>query len=285
MRLLLTFSVFLSCCLSLHAQTVESPTPRRIEDNYAYIDSSGFHFKGELSHDEVKIIEAAAIRIVEEFNSNVAQLWKPWTQEEMEKYTPKEREEFKKGIETSTWKLFIADAKEYYTHETSNYKVYKSNGVYYYQDQYGKPKRAYNPQKDDNGVLRETVEEDIKHLPARIEITSKYRKTSTMREVRKYLNNIKNNHTYSKVVFNAGEVFFPSKLRRDSEGRYVSTLCYYQDFTGYYPDGSFFTDSSYHCITFYAWPIVLETTSEGDAMVIWQIKLGDIRATQDVNNE
>ncbi len=273
---LCVITLFTFNCLHAQQQTNLRPATG-IDSAFCYFDSDGAHLRAELSIEEVKIIEATAIRIVEEFNSNVAQLWKPWTQEEMEKYTPKEREEFKKGIETSTWKLFIADAKEYYTHETSNYKVYKSNGVYYYQDQYGKPKRAYNPQKDDNGVLRETVEEDIKHLPARIEITSKYRKTSTMREVRKYLNNIKNNHTYSKVVFNAGGITVSNKLRRDAEGRYVGTICYYQDFSGYRPDGGSYSDRTLRCVTYYVY-ITVQGTPDGD-MIVWNIKLGDIRAT------
>lgn len=273
---LCVMTLFTLNCIYAQQQTNLRPATG-IDSAFCYFDSDGAHLRAELSTEEVKIIEAAAIRIVEEFNSNVAQLWKPWTQEEMEKYTPKEREEFKNGIEKSTWKLFIADAKEYYTHETSNYKVYKSNGVYYYQDQFGKPKRAYNPQKDENGVLRETVEEDIKHLPARIEITSKYRKTSTMREVRKYLNNIKNSHTYSKVVFNAGGITVSNKLRRDAEGRYVGTICYYQDFSGYRPEGGSYSDRTYRCVTYYVY-ITVQGTPDGD-MIVWNIKLGDIRAT------
>lgn len=250
-----------------------------IDSAFCYFDSTGAHLRAELNTEEMEVIEAAARRIVEEFNTNVAALWHQWTPEEKEEFTPREREEYKNRIEKATRELFIADADFYFTHETSNYKVYKKNdGFYYYQNQNHKEHRAYNPQDDGSGTLREIVEEDIKHEPARIEITNKYKKSSTLKPVRQYLNNIKNVHTYQKVVFNAGGITVSNRVTRDAEGRYVGTICYYQDFAGYRPDGGSYIDRTFRCVTFYVYIDVQPGLDDKD-LVVWHIKLGDIRAT------
>ena len=253
-----------------------------IDSAFCYFDSNGkAHLRADLSTKEVQAIEAAAIRVTEEFNKGVAQLWKPWTQKDREDYSQKELDNYKDNIEKNILKLFISNAEVYYSHESSMYKVYKYNGEYYYRDRNGVPQRAYNPQRDGNGVLRETVEEDVRHRPATIEITSKYKKSSPPKEVRKYLGNVKNSNNYVKVEFNCGGFTVSNKLKKDKNGSYVGTISYYQDFTGTTKDGYSYSDRTYRTVTIYV-EVTVQPGPGGD-MVVWNIKLGDIRATATVS--
>ena len=131
--------------------------------------------------------------------------------------------------------------------------------------------------------MREFVEEDIEHKPARIEITNKYKKISHQKLVRQYLSNIKNIHTYEKVVFNAGGIAVSNHVVRDASGKYVGTISYYQDFQGYRPDGGSYTDRTHRTVTFYVY-IDVVTDIYDKTHVVWHIKLGDIRAnaTEDI---
>lgn len=220
MRKIVTLLITLSLGRAfLQAQDLLAP---KIEEAPVYIDSAGIHMIGELSIEQREIIKSEVIRLIEDFNNNVAKLCHPWTAEEKKLFTLKEREEYKNRIECEVRALFRADAGSYVTHVTSSYKVYKRDGLYYYQDQNHIEHRANNPYDDGNGTLRETLEEDITHQPARIEITNKFGSKCTVKTVHQYLNTIRNNSNfYKRVEFSGGEITSWDRLVFDAEKKSV----------------------------------------------------------------
>ncbi len=261
----------------VHAQimdTIEQPATG-IDSAFCTFDKDGkAHLRAELNPKEIKALEDGAKRLVEEFNNNVAKLWRPWTEEEKARFTPIELDNFKNETEDATLDFFIAKAERFFTRDSAEYIVKSRDGAYYYKDQYGREKKApgkiYYGQYGDRRVK---VVEDVPHRAARIQITSLKNEQGYMRDVKKYLNNIKNSHLYDKVEFDVGGITVSNRLVQDQPGRYVGTITYYQYFTGTRGDGGTYRDRTTRNVTYYVYVDVI------DGMVVWNIKLGDIRAT------
>lgn len=275
-RFILSFFVAFAFANSISAQVQDTLVPATgIDSAFCTFDKDGVaHLRAELNPNEIKALEDGAKRLVEEFNANVAKLWRPWTNDEKRKFTPQELDEFKNETEEATRDEFIAKADKFTTHDVVEYRVYRQNGELYYIDQYGRRKTASgNIYTDQYGGRRISVEEDVQHKPARIQITSLKNPKGYWREVRKYLNNIKNSHLYDCVSFDIGGITLSNRLVQDRPGRYVGTICYYQDFRGTRADGGKYIDRTSRCVTYYVYVTV------ADGMIVWNIKLGDIRAT------
>ena len=245
-----------------------------LDSVFCTVDKNGnIHMRTELSSKDIKAFEDGAKQLVEEFIENVAKLWRPWTEEEKQHFNPKLRDDFKTEIEDATCNLFIANAERFITHETAEYRVYRLyDGIDYYLDQYGRQKKAIGAiHTDQYGVNRITVEEEVLHHPVRMQIADPKKNHSYWRFVKKYLNNVKNSHLYERVSFDIGDIWISDKLVQDQPGRYVGTVCFYQDFTGIRGDGVTINDRTYRCITIYVYATVV------NEMIMWNMKFGDIR--------
>lgn len=264
----------IACCIvtfDIHAQ--EFRPYSEIDSAIVWMDSLGkVHFRAELDIKDIPAIETAAKQLVIDFNENLGKLWHQWTPIEIRDYSVQERSKMKDLYEMAILELFIAKAEKYITTEESRYLV--RDGYYY--NRKGIRRQALNPVWDGN-VLRESVIEDIEHPRAIIEITNRHRKSSTKKEVIRYLNNVKNMTSYKQVMFNAGG-FTVTNLKKNAQGKYECTVCYHQHFIGIRADGGRYEDDTYRCITIHIEPII-KPTPDG-AMIYWDLKLGDVEARE-----
>ena len=276
-KIVLLFIVLFALTDYSKAQVLDTIKPATgIDDAFFRINHDGTVYSSyiELDSLQIKAIKTSAINLVEEFNDYVAKLWRPWTEEYKFRYTPQELDDFKNEIEDAARSLFYANAESFYTHETAEYRVYRLDGVDYYLDQFGRQRKAIGETYiDDYGVRRIKVEEDVLHHPVQIVIAPSNNKSERRLEVKKYLNNIKNSHLYDRVVFDSGAIIHADNLVQDQPGRYVGTVCYYQDFEGIRGDGMPFRDRTYRCVTYYVYVDMV------DGMILWKMELGDIRVT------
>ena len=274
---IITLCLLQFIAVSVYAQELDTISPATgIDSAFCTYDKYGnAHLRAELNPKEIKALEDGAKRLVEEFNENVAKLWRPWTEEEKKQFTAIELDNFKNETEDATRDFFIAKAERFATHDIAEYIVYRNNnGMNCYKDQYGRERNVTGSiYTDENGNKRVSVEEDVPHKAARIQITSLRNSQGYMREVKRYLNNIKNSHLYDKVSFDIGGITVSNRLVQDQPGRYVGTISYYQYFTGTRGDGVTYTDKTTRNVTYYVY------VTRIDGMIVWNIKLGDIRAT------
>lgn len=189
-KIVLLFIVLFALTDYSKAQVLDTIKPATgIDDAFFRINHDGTFYFSSIVLDtlQIKVIKESAIRLVEEFNHNVFKLWKPWTNEEKERFTPQMLDNFKNEIESATRDLFYAKTERFYTHETAEYRVYRLDGENYYLDQFGRQRKAIGEIRiDDYGVRRIKVEEDVLHRPVQIMITSSNNKAERRLEVKKY---------------------------------------------------------------------------------------------------
>ena len=266
----------------LNAQVTDDKLPATgVDSAYVYFDSDGRIYTRTVSTDlDSKAIEEIGFKVfdmINEFNDNVAKLWRPWTPEEKRIFTRAERLEYKTKIENTILNLFYAKGEKFTTTDSAEYLVKSENGYRYYVDQKKRRRNATgkNIYKGEYGEEHVKVLEDVEHDEATIEKTSKYKLKSDTLLVKDYLNGVKHNgdnDVYAKVIMNTGGLTL-GKLVKKADGRYEGTITYYQEFTGVRPDGRTYSDRTYRTVRYTVERIV------NDGLVYWDVKFGDIRAT------
>ena len=232
-----------------------------------------------LTVSDLKDFQAKVIQKVRTFNFNLVKLW---AEDDLRKYTQEEITAERNKIKESTYNLFLEQAKPYFSNDTIGYLVKKAeDGRYVYDNLNGTPVYCDNNtemRRDEKGKLRAYVYDRIRHDPPYMETTNVKNNQTKHEEMRKYINRIRPQKGMV-VKANYGGYHFVDKLQKISEGHYVGSVAYYQEFSKYTTEGKKrYADVTYKTMSVH---IILETVTIGNEKIqTWNVYLGDVKATQ-----
>ncbi len=206
----------------------------------------------DLTDEQMRTIEAAAIGQVNTFNDYVSLIWKRPTKEDQQDMAA--FRDLKNSYVEQALLLFIAKGEDLWAYDSIQVRL--DDGSYEYQL--------------DSIFVREA---------AIMETTSLKNPSKKNRQtVKTYLNRAAGllgnpTNTYTEVEVTSSEAYFSRKLRKTGEGRYEGTLTFSQWFRGY-RDGKriIYGDLTDKTIKVYVERQVVL------GQEIWKIQLGDVEA-------
>ena len=125
-------------------------------------------------------------------------------------------------------------------------------------------------------VQRNSLGEEYEELkPAvRMQTSSKYRSTKSRTKMKVYLNNLRNNRTYSQIEITAADAVRVDNIYREGD-LYVCMAYFCQKYIGYRDSRPVYSDITTKRVKVYIQAIEIPK-SDGTTETIWNALLGDI---------
>lgn len=108
----------------------------------------------------------------------------------------------------------------------------------------------------------------------RMEVSSKYRSSKSRIQMKRYLNNLRNNQTYDQIEITDVDVVRVDNIHRVGD-HYECVAYFYQKYVGYRDGRSVYSDETTKKVRCYIQAIEIPK-SDGSTETIWNALLGDI---------
>lgn len=243
----------------------------RVDD----INYDSVEVKSSLSDSDVKQFENIVIQTVRKFNFNLVKLWQ---ERDERKYTLQEFDTYRKDVQLKTLELFIGKGEQYYSNDTVGYKVsgYEEGKAYYMKND--KKLFCDNIKKDNKGVMRAYVYEQVYHEAPQMETTSANTSKKTRKAMNLYIRGLRpRNGTVVRANFGGYQMV--EKLHKIGDGLYQGSVSYYQEYRTYSAEGKKrYGDCTYKTMQIYL--KLEEIELGGEKYKTWHVLLGDVQATE-----
>lgn len=125
-------------------------------------------------------------------------------------------------------------------------------------------------------IQRNSMGEEYEEMkPAvRMQTSSKYRSTTSRTKMKTYLNNLRNNRTYTQIEITAADAVRVDNIYREGD-HYVCMAYFCQKYVGYRDGRPIYSDITTKKVKVYIQAIEIPKT-DGSTGIIWNALLGDI---------
>lgn len=142
---------------------------------------------------------------------------------------------------------------------------------------YGLALKLFIGEGEDYSIVRQNSrgKEYEEFKPAvRMETSSKYRSTKSRTKIKTYLNNLRNNDTYTQIEITAADAVRVDNIYREGD-HYVCMAYFCQKYIGYRDNRPIYSDITTKKVKVYIQAIVVPKP-DGTDQTIWNALLGDI---------